>query len=72
VKGLVVDQKPQIPRKPKKEEKPEPVVVRSEKANGKRPADDSDVGTPLAKRPKVADKGDDIILIDDDEVISLE
>ncbi|KAH7347696.1 SUMO-activating enzyme subunit uba-2 [Plectosphaerella cucumerina] len=72
VKGLVVDQKPLIPRKPKKEEKPEPVAVRSEKANGKRPADDSDVGTPLAKRPKVADKGDDIILIDDEEVISLD
>lgn len=85
VKSLLVsDQKPQIPRKPKKKDEEEPVANGSEKANGKRPAEDpvpgiakrargdSDAGSQLAKRPKVAEQGDDVIVIDEDEVISLD
>lgn len=83
MKGLVADQKPQIPRKPKKEQ---PATNGADGVQAKRPLEtengvsasnkrgrnNSDGGSPLAKKVKVTGDGDDVIVIEDDAVISID
>ncbi|GKT87752.1 LOW QUALITY PROTEIN: thiF family protein [Colletotrichum tofieldiae] len=76
VKGLVVDQKPEIPRKPKKETPAEsngaseqngkPTVdVEGESTNLKRPRSDDGDEPMEAKKAKVAPTSNDVVVVDD-------
>ncbi|GKT56333.1 ThiF family protein [Colletotrichum tofieldiae] len=76
VKGLVVDQKPEIPRKPKKETPAESngaseqngkptVEVEGESTNLKRPRSDDGDEPMEAKKAKVAPTSNDVVVVDD-------
>ena len=82
VKGLVADQKPQIPRKPRTGPAPSNGADVSAKrslgtengvsGSNKRARNDSSDGSPLAKKAKVAGDGEAAIVIEDDAVISID
>ncbi|WYZ37148.1 hypothetical protein EsH8_II_000654 [Colletotrichum jinshuiense] len=77
IKGLIADQKPEIPRKPKKEPTAEPngtsqpngkhsLDIKEESTNLKRPRSDDGDEVIEAKKAKVATtSNDDVVIVDD-------